>query len=70
MSNQFEKPYAEGESQLVNDVIELMKNQVCSCEAGADWTAIDELLRYVPRHILINFLPSKQQLKHLTPLRM
>lgn len=66
MSNEYEKPYAEGESQLVNEVIELMKDQVCSAEAGADWTAIDELLRFVPRHNLINFLPDEAQEKYKT----
>jgi len=29
-----------------------------------DWTAIDALLRYVPRYILIGFLPEKDWKKY------
>jgi hypothetical protein len=61
MSNEYEIPAAGGESLLVNAVIEVMKEQVCASESGADWTAIDELLRFVPRHILINYLPEELQ---------
>lgn len=48
-----EAPYAV--SPLVDAVIEHMKKQI---EWG-DWTAIDELLRFVPRKYLIGFLDEE-----------
>jgi len=56
MKKKYEPSYAEGESKLVNAVINEMKYQI---EDG-DWTAIDELLRFVPRENLINFLPEEK----------
>ena len=47
----------EYEGQLVTAVIEEMQFQI---ERG-DWSAIDELLRFVPHENLINFLPDEQQ---------
>jgi hypothetical protein len=56
----FVAKYATGESPLVDAVMEEMKKQI---EVG-DWTAIDELLRYVPIKNLINFLPEEDWNKY------
>jgi len=40
---------------LLDAVCDEMKKQI----DDGDWTAIDELLRFVPRENLINFLPEE-----------
>ena len=47
----------EYEGRLVEAVIEEIQYQI---ERG-DWTAIDELLRFVPHENLVNFLSDEQQ---------
>ena len=63
---EFEKPCAEGESKLVNEVMAQMENQI---HIG-DWTAIDELLRFVPRENLIHFLPEKMWKKYKNNIKI
>lgn len=46
--------------KLIDAVIEEMKKQI---DVG-DWTAIDELLRFVPRENLVNFLPEEDWKDH------
>jgi hypothetical protein len=61
MSYEYEPCQAEAVSPLVDDVIERIKDEI---EQG-DLTALDEMLRFVPRHILIGYLPEDQWNKHL-----
>lgn len=54
--NKYEPSSAEAISPLVDAVIEHMKKQIIL----GDWTAIDELLRFVPRKNLIGFLDEEE----------
>ena len=60
MSYEYEPTLAEGVSPLVDDVLVRIQKDI---EQG-DLTAIDEMLRFVPRHILIGYLPEEQWEKH------
>lgn len=55
--NQYEPPASEGDSELVDAVIEEMSKQI----KFGDWTAIDEMLRFLPRQHLIWFLAEERQ---------
>lgn len=55
--NYYEPPYAKGESPLVNAVLVEM---VRCINDHKDLTSIDELLRFVPRSNLIQFLPEER----------
>lgn len=59
--DRYERPYAEGPSKLVDAVIDQIKQQALV----DDWEAVDELLRYVPRENLINFLPEEDWPKYI-----
>ena len=56
-----EKPLAEGRSTLVDNVL----GEIYNCYYMGDWSAVDELLRFVPRSNLIQFLPERKWKKFL-----
>jgi hypothetical protein len=47
-------------SKLIDRVIEVIQNDI----NGGDFTAIDELLSFVPREYLIGYLPEEEWVQY------
>ena len=47
-------------SKLIDRVIEVIQNDI----NGGDFTAIDELLSFVPREYLIGYLPEEEWIQY------
>jgi cephalosporin hydroxylase len=55
--NKFAKGGEIDEDELIDDVIEEMKKDI----RGGDTTAIDELLKKIPKKYLLGYLPDENQ---------
>lgn len=62
MTNKYEPPYAGDTSPLVDAVLDEMGDAF----ATGELEAVDELLRFIPRLNLIQFLPEEQWQKFMT----
>ncbi len=57
----------KNKQKLIDTVIQHMKNElnIKDDHYGADWTAIEELLKFVPLGNLLHYLPEEQWDNHI-----